>query len=55
MPISLNAMESTAHTVLEQHPTLLTGDHLSIDVEKEVREKPSGSELCLDEDVERGE
>jgi hypothetical protein len=50
MPISLNAIEITTHTVLEQHPTLLTGNHgLSIDAEKEVR----GS--CLDEDVERGE
>jgi len=50
MPISLNAMEITTHTVLEQHPTPLTGDHsLSIDAEKVVRES------CFDEDVERGE
>jgi hypothetical protein len=50
MQISLNAMEITAHTVVEQHPTPLTGDHgLSIDAEKELRDS------CLDEDVERGE
>lgn len=43
-------MEITAHTVLEQHPTPLTGDHgLPIDAEKAVHES------CLNEDVERGE
>ena len=56
MPISLNATEITAHTVSEQHPTPLTGDHgLSIDAEKGVREKLSASKSCFDEDVERGE
>jgi hypothetical protein len=52
--IPLNPIEITTHTVSEQHPTLLTGDHgLSIDVDQDVRLKSIGS--CVDEDVERGE
>jgi hypothetical protein len=52
--ISLKPIDITAHAVLEQHPTPLTGDHdLPFNADEDVREKPSG--LCLDKDVERGE
>jgi hypothetical protein len=54
--ISLNPIETTAHTVSHRHPTSLTGDHeLSIDADEEVREKPTRSGLGLDKDVECGE
>jgi hypothetical protein len=50
--ISLNPIEITTHTVFEEHPTPLMGDHDSLINADDVREKPSG--LCLDKDVERG-
>ena len=54
--ISINPIETTAHTISERHPTPLTGDHdLSINADEGVREKPTRSGWGLDNDAESGE
>jgi hypothetical protein len=50
--VSLNPIEITTHTVVEEYPTPLKGEHDLLINAEDVREKPSG--LCLDKDVERG-
>jgi hypothetical protein len=50
--VSLKPIEITTHTVFEEYPTPLMGDHDLLINADDVREKPSG--LCLDKDVECG-